>query len=316
VGGISEFLDIEGDRTFLDIMTFRGVKISEYSVYPNESEILLLPGTVLKVIDQLDMGNGLVVVQLREIPSQREISEILLKDMDAIQFWTTIANDKFEIPLEDFCQALLIKTGSPIVKKLTKSSDLEAYQKYWGLWIFCGGDVKILSAYTKETLEPFNIPNSYCMMSLHRFGLLLAWFGHFSTLIDELYNAIQLGMVYDDSFTGPIAVNLLSNKNSSFQWLIRCSPKRDFPYTISYAEPTDTDPGVKISHQRILFNPSTRQYIFINLKTNEKFMSESIIFIINTIQKEYRFGEGLKKNNLSIITNPEILQYNLYVGDI
>jgi len=291
------------------------VKISEYSVYPNESEILLLPGTVLKVIDQLDMGNGLVVVQMREIPSQREIEEILLKDTEAIYFWSTIASDRFEIPLEDFCQALLRNNGSPVVRKIIKGSELEAYQKYWSLWIFCGGDLKLLSAYINETHD---IPNSHCMMSLHRFGLILIWFGHFSTLLDQLYNAIQLGMIYDDSTTGPSAVGLLStDKLDSLpeQWLIRCSPKRDFPYTISYAKPKDTDPGYEITHQRIFYNLTTRQYKFVNVKTNESFMNESIYYIINTIKTEYKFGQGIKNNNLSIITNPQNINYHLYVGD-
>jgi len=217
-----------------------------------------------------------------------------------------------------FCQALLRKSGLPVVRKLTKSSELEAYQKYWALWIFCGGDLKQLSAYTKDNLEPCNITNSHFTISLQRFGLLLIWFGHFSTLLDELYNAIQLGMIFDDSITGPAAVTLLSTYNLSSldQWLIRCSPKRDAPYTISYPEPMDADPGVKINHQRILYNPTTRQYIFTILRTKEIFMNESINYIINKIKIEYKFGQGFKNNNLSIITNPQHINYNLYVGDV
>jgi len=90
VSGIAEFLDTQGPRTFLDIYTYHGVKISEHSIYPQENEILLPPGTNLKVIDQLDLGNGLVAVQMHEIPSRAELAEALLQDREAIEFWNKL----------------------------------------------------------------------------------------------------------------------------------------------------------------------------------------------------------------------------------
>lgn len=64
------FLGTKGVRTIFNIQVESGVDITPYSVYQgaeSEAEVLLFPGTKLKVVDAMDMGHGLLQVHLREV---------------------------------------------------------------------------------------------------------------------------------------------------------------------------------------------------------------------------------------------------------
>jgi len=64
------FLGTKGVRTVFNIQVSSGVDIRKYSVYQgenSEAEVLLFPGTKLKVIDSMDMGHGLHQVHLKEV---------------------------------------------------------------------------------------------------------------------------------------------------------------------------------------------------------------------------------------------------------
>jgi len=135
--------------------------------------------------------------------------------------------------------------------------------------------------------------------------------------LNELFNAVQRGFIYDDGTTSCAAVSLLNSQNINPQdlWLIRCSPKRDAPYTITYTKSRINDHEFEISHQRILFNVATRQYIFQNLRTKEIIMNESINNLMDRIKREYKFGQGLLNMKLNIIKNPQNLDFHHYEGD-
>jgi len=321
MGGIKEFLDTSGPRTLLDITAQRGVRISEHSVYPSESEILLLPGTCLKVVDQLDLGNGLVAIQMKEIPSESEIAEALYNEPEAIDFWKGLSNQKFEVPLEMFCEAIMTRMKLPVVKKLLigktpSANQLEAYQKYWSLWKFSGGDDQTFSAYQKD-----EIPKSDRIISFQRFGLLLTWFGHFGKFLNELFTASQLKFFYDDSVTSDQAGTTLSKciNNSEYNWmekdlwLIRCSPKRDFPFTISFIRPEDNETSLskpQVSHLRIMFNPASRQYFF---RTDDRSSShESITNLLTIIQRELKLGKGVHNAKLDFFPTKQAYLYVEY----
>ena len=64
-----EFFGTSGTRTLFAIETDTGKDIHEFSNFPKEEEILLLPGRELKVIGYLNMGNGATMIQMREAPS-------------------------------------------------------------------------------------------------------------------------------------------------------------------------------------------------------------------------------------------------------
>jgi hypothetical protein len=64
---LEEFLGQSGNRTLFSIDSSRGKMIQECSDYPNESEILLLPGTRLKVVSKLQPGPDLHIIQLQEV---------------------------------------------------------------------------------------------------------------------------------------------------------------------------------------------------------------------------------------------------------
>jgi len=323
VSQIAEFLDIEGDRVLLDIYTYRGVKISEYSVYPNESEIILLPGTVLKVVAQLDVGNGLTVIQMKEIPSLDEIKDTLLNDADAINFWTKQAKQRFEIPLEEFCEAILTINGLPIVKALSQlldSNHIEAYQKFWGLWVYSGGEINFLKECTK--VDPIKERNhSECVISLQRFGLLLIWFGHFTTFMNELFNSCQRGIIYDDSFTSEYSGSLLFHNSEKQKdlWLVRCSPKKETPFVLTCLNSNNES---KVLHHRIYFNNSTRQYLFPLSKENsipgapsKAIVSDSINRLVDLIQAENQLGQGLQNAKIRFIQKP-VQNFSHYDGVI
>jgi len=62
-----QFLGKSGLRTIFMIQVQSGVDVSPYSIYGEEVEVLLYPGTKLKVNSTLDVGNGLVQVHLEEV---------------------------------------------------------------------------------------------------------------------------------------------------------------------------------------------------------------------------------------------------------
>ena len=64
------FVGTSGVRTVFNIQILSGVDIVRYSIYQDEAseaEVLLYPGTKLKVVDTMDMGGGLFMVQLEEV---------------------------------------------------------------------------------------------------------------------------------------------------------------------------------------------------------------------------------------------------------
>lgn len=64
------FLGKEGVRTIFNIQIFSGVDIMRYSAFQgedSEAEVLLFPGTKLRVVDTMDMGNSLYQVHLQEV---------------------------------------------------------------------------------------------------------------------------------------------------------------------------------------------------------------------------------------------------------
>lgn len=61
------YLGKTGARTLFSIETSSGRQIRAHSYFENEDEILLPPGTYLKVIDQLNSDDGLRIIHLREV---------------------------------------------------------------------------------------------------------------------------------------------------------------------------------------------------------------------------------------------------------
>ncbi|CAF4478613.1 unnamed protein product [Rotaria sp. Silwood2] len=61
------FLGKEGIRTLFSIECDSGKNIRSHSFYAEEDEVLLLPARQFEVIGCLDQGNGLQIIQLREI---------------------------------------------------------------------------------------------------------------------------------------------------------------------------------------------------------------------------------------------------------
>ena len=61
------FLGASGARTLFSIEVFNGRLISEFSEYDNEDEILLLPGTHVRVISILKQPTGLTIIHLKQI---------------------------------------------------------------------------------------------------------------------------------------------------------------------------------------------------------------------------------------------------------
>jgi len=62
-----EILGTQGVRTVFNIQVLSGLDITRFSVY-QEAEVVLSPGTKLRVKDAMDMGGGLIMVHLEEVP--------------------------------------------------------------------------------------------------------------------------------------------------------------------------------------------------------------------------------------------------------
>ena len=71
-----QFLGTSGVRTVFNIQVKRGVDIVRYSIFEgeaNEAEVLIYPGTKLRVVDSMDMGGGLFMVHLEELEIPTEL---------------------------------------------------------------------------------------------------------------------------------------------------------------------------------------------------------------------------------------------------
>ncbi|CAF1625876.1 unnamed protein product, partial [Didymodactylos carnosus] len=62
-----QFCGKNGPRTLFSIECLNGKSITQHSYYKTENEILLLPAIYFEVHSQYDAGNGLHMIQLREI---------------------------------------------------------------------------------------------------------------------------------------------------------------------------------------------------------------------------------------------------------
>jgi len=73
-----QFCGKTGDRTFFIItLTQRqGRDITQYSMVPAEAEVLLPPGTTVKVESKTDMGGGLTIINLTEVESDDLILDL------------------------------------------------------------------------------------------------------------------------------------------------------------------------------------------------------------------------------------------------
>lgn len=66
-----KFLGQHGVRTMFNIECFNGKVIKNHSNYQQENEVLLLPGTQFEVTSHLNAGNGLQIIQMKEIENPR-----------------------------------------------------------------------------------------------------------------------------------------------------------------------------------------------------------------------------------------------------
>ena len=66
VQAMETFIGVEGERTLFMIECINGKDIKAYSSYQNENEVLLMPGTYLKVIEKTRPTKNLHIVHLQE----------------------------------------------------------------------------------------------------------------------------------------------------------------------------------------------------------------------------------------------------------
>jgi hypothetical protein len=67
----AQFLGKTGTRTLfrIELTTGRARSVTKFSLVPSEAEVLLPPNSRFVVLGQLDAGNGLIIITLRELPS-------------------------------------------------------------------------------------------------------------------------------------------------------------------------------------------------------------------------------------------------------
>ncbi len=66
---------VPGTRTLfrIELTTGRARIITKFSLVPSEAEVLLPPNSRFAVLGQLDAGNGLIIIALKELPSRDPI---------------------------------------------------------------------------------------------------------------------------------------------------------------------------------------------------------------------------------------------------
>jgi hypothetical protein len=79
VKALEDFIGQSGKRTLFSIESCRGKMIQECSDYPEEQEILLLPGTRLRVVGILKQPSDLHIIQLKEVVPEEPYLQIPLR---------------------------------------------------------------------------------------------------------------------------------------------------------------------------------------------------------------------------------------------
>lgn len=70
------FLGTTGRRTLFKIDCYSGKEIQKYSDIPSEQEVLLIAATQLQIISSRDAGNGLYVIEMKEIKPKYSLNGI------------------------------------------------------------------------------------------------------------------------------------------------------------------------------------------------------------------------------------------------
>jgi hypothetical protein len=73
MGQIDNFLGQSGERTIFMIECVNGKAIRHHSQYPEENEILLMPGSYLRVIDKHSPAQHLYIIHLQEVKAPYEL---------------------------------------------------------------------------------------------------------------------------------------------------------------------------------------------------------------------------------------------------
>lgn len=68
-----QFLGKTGARTLFNIDSTSGKDIGQHSLFPTEDEVLLIASRKLEVTSVLDSGNGLTIIQLKEVDSNNPL---------------------------------------------------------------------------------------------------------------------------------------------------------------------------------------------------------------------------------------------------
>ena len=90
------FLGKTGDRTLFTIDSNSGKDLRNHSFFPTEDEILLVAARKFRVISSLDSGNGLFIIQLKEIESDYPLLGHPLK-----KFLPNLPNNKLPFESKD-----------------------------------------------------------------------------------------------------------------------------------------------------------------------------------------------------------------------
>ena len=73
VQAMEKFIGVQGERTLFTIECINGKDIKAHSTYQNENEVLLMPGTYLKVIEKTSPTKNLHIVRLQEEDPPHEL---------------------------------------------------------------------------------------------------------------------------------------------------------------------------------------------------------------------------------------------------
>lgn len=80
------FLGKTGDRTLFVIECYSGKDIHQHSYYEHENEILLPPARQFRVVASVNLGNGLHLIQIKEIQPKFSLIEPICVNNNQIQF--------------------------------------------------------------------------------------------------------------------------------------------------------------------------------------------------------------------------------------
>jgi hypothetical protein len=169
-----DFCGQSGARTMFAIECNSGKDIRNHSFHQDEDEVLLLPARQLEVLACLDAGNGLCIIQLKEIEPEYPLLEPVSLPKSPVLSYNSLSTESLPSPLEELinqCQSSSLVSlwardlTDHDMKFVFKKAIIDRQCTQLSLWgneiTSDGASILADGLYNNTTLEQLYLSNNY-----------------------------------------------------------------------------------------------------------------------------------------------------------